>query len=135
MIIYGCIGRKSSFFLSFLLVSSYIYCYIYLIVVELSGEVPSDGLDDVPHGERARAEHGPDGVPVSLQMSPGEECPSGIVCHGAEHSAHILTSHLALVQSHPQVTGSNKLCQTKEFTYMYTHCTFLDQSDYCQTHL
>ena len=62
-----------------------------------------DGLDDVPHGEGPRAEHGPDGVPVSLKVSPGQEGPGGIFGHRAQHSTHILTADLGLVQSHPQV--------------------------------
>ena len=66
----------------------------------------SDRLDDVAHGEGACAEHGPDVVPVSLQVSPGQEGPGGIISHGAKHSTHVLTSHLSLVQSQPQVAGN-----------------------------
>ena len=76
---------------------------LYLFVVKLGGEVSRDGLDDVPHGEGPRAEHGPDGVPVSLKVSPGQEGPGGIFGHRAQHSTHILTADLGLVQSHPQV--------------------------------
>ena len=65
-----------------------------------------DRLDDVPHGEGACAEHGPDGLPVSLEVSPGQEGPGGIVGHRAQHGAHILTADLGLVQSHPQVTAN-----------------------------
>ena len=42
-----------------------------------------DRLDDVPHGEGACAEHGPDGLPVSLEVSPGQEGPGGIVRYRA----------------------------------------------------
>ena len=80
---------------------------LYLFVIKLCGEVSRDRLDDVPHGEGACAEHGPDGVPVSLKVSPGQEGPSGIVCHRAQHGAHVLTADLGLVQSHPQVTGNS----------------------------
>ena len=65
-----------------------------------------DRLDDVPHGEGPRAEHGPDGVPVSLKVSPGQQSPGGIVGHRAQYGAHVLTAHLGLVQSHPQVTAN-----------------------------
>ena len=69
--------------------------------------MPRDRLDDVPHGEGAGAEHVPDGFPVSLQVSPGQEGPGGIVRHRAQHCAHILAADLGLVQSHPQVTGNS----------------------------
>ena len=68
--------------------------------------MPRDRLDDVAHGEGARAEHGPDGLPVSLEVSPGQEGPAGVVCHRAQYGAHILTADLGLVQSHPQVTAN-----------------------------
>ena len=82
---------------------------LYLFVIKLCGEVSGDGLDDVPHGEGPRAEHGPDGVPVSLKMSPGQEGPGGIVGHRAQHGAHVLTADLGLVQSHPQVAAKSPM--------------------------
>ena len=67
-----------------------------------------DRLDDVAHGEGPGAEHGPDGVPVSLKVSPCQEGSGGIVGHRAQHCAHILAPHLGLVQSHPQVAGNRR---------------------------
>ena len=80
---------------------------LYLFVIKLRGEVSRDRLDDVTHGEGAGAEHGPDGVPVSLKVSPGQEGPGGIVGHRAQHGAHVLAADLGLVQGHPQVPGNS----------------------------